>query len=124
MLTLSELKGAVPDCPPLDPDQFRQLWVTDFDVEPWTGVRSGMLLYRGAQCAYQIIARLEEKYVIRQQFAVLRLSHDQVAAELEWHEQHKMRVGGGKTVDWHIEEYRQRNKPDYSGCEVLGWFEV
>jgi len=124
MVTFAELNGAVQSCPVIEPEQRRGLWVTDYEVEPWIGVRSGILLFRDEKCAYQFVAEREGEFGPHLQYAVLRLSADQLDQEVIWHEEVRRQTGNGQTLDWWIERYRERNKPDYSACEVVGWFEV
>jgi hypothetical protein len=123
MVAFSELQGIVPNDPAIESEHLRSLWVMDYDIEPTVGVRSGMVLFRGERCAYQLVATREDEYGVRGQFAVLRLSREQLEQEVKWHEQLVQQVGDGKELEWFIERYREREKPDYSACEVLGWFE-
>ena len=124
MGTFAEMKGAVPSCPAIESEQRRALWVTDYDIESWIGVRSGIVLFRGEKCSCQFVATREGEFGPHLQYAVLRLSTDQLEQELKWHAHVQRQIGSGQTLDWWIERHRERNKPDYSPCEVLGWFEV
>ena len=100
-------------------DDLRFLWVTDYRDD----VRSGMLMYCGEECWYQVFAERENGASVYRSFAVLRLSPAQVADEMRWHGQLRERVGEGRNWEWWIEVYRERTSPDYSVCEVIGWFE-
>lgn len=106
--------------PRIPSDQIRGLWLTDYRDGP----RSGMLMYRGEECWYEIVAEYEEGASLYRRFAVLRLSPEQLADEKRWHEQLQKRVGKGRDFDWFIDEYRNRTLPNYTACEVLGWFEI
>src|SRR5262249_30509580 len=121
-MTLVEMTGSG-DCscvPRIDYGSLRFLWVTDFSDAI---LRSGVLEYAGETCAYELVGEREEGASWYRRFAVLRLSPDQAAEETRWHEGSRQRAGGGRDWDWWQQVYRQRSRPDYSGCEVIGWFE-
>jgi hypothetical protein len=101
-------------------ENVRFLWVTDI-----TGLRllSGMLEYGGETCAYLLVGEREEGTRLDRRFVVVRLSPTQTAEEMRWHDGVKQKVGEGRDWQWWDEVYRQRLKPDYSQCEVVGWFE-
>jgi hypothetical protein len=90
---------------------------------PGHHLQSGILNYAGEICGYERVGVREEGTGRYRRFAVLRLSPDQVAEETRWHEELRPQVGKGRDWDWWMEAYRQRTQPDYSGCEVVGWFE-
>jgi len=121
-MTLAEITGW-DDCslvPCIDRGNTKPLWVTDLSG----GVlRSGLLEYMGAVCGYELVEEREEKMTVLRRFALLRLSPAQIAEEFRWREDVQRRVGGGRDVAWWDELFRQRTRPDYSGCEVIGWFE-
>jgi len=71
----------------------------------------------------RVVGEREEGAYSCRRFAVLRLTPAQVAEEMRWHEELRQRVGGGRNWDWWMGEYRRRARPNYSACEVIGWFE-
>ena len=118
--------------------EVRLLWYSDF----WDGPRSGMLVYRGEQCWFQVIAEnRDDEPAWYRRFAVLRLTPEQHAEECRWHELFRTKVGVHTDYEeppqrppvgylwpreqWHefYEPYRRRTPPDFSANEVLGWFE-
>jgi hypothetical protein len=122
MMILSDIIADPDNClcvPCIACHDLQPLWVTDYSDH----VRSGMLVYCGEKCAYQVFAERKDGVGIYHSFAVLRLSPEQVAGEIRWHDQLRKRVGEGRDWDWWIGEFRQRALPDYSACEVIGWFE-
>jgi hypothetical protein len=121
--------------PRIDPAAVRLLWHVDF----WDGPRSGMLLYRGEERWFELVAEGDEAGWYRR-FVVLRLSPEQHAEERRWHDLFRQHVGlhtdydpqGQRPVgalrpraQWQgfYDAYRQRTSADFSGNEVLGWFE-
>jgi hypothetical protein len=100
-----------------------------------------MLVYRGEACWFKVVAESEDAAAgWHRRFVVLRLSPEQHAEELRWHELFREKVGahtdygeqGERPVGslqprerWQefYDAYRQRTPPDFSGNEVLGWFE-
>jgi hypothetical protein len=119
-------------------DQVRLLWHVDF----WDGPRSGMLVYLGEECWFQVVAESEEDASDwYRRFVVLRLTQEQHAEECRWHELFRAKVGVHTDYDeqqrrptkgfvwprenWDefYEPYRNRTPRDFSGNEVLGWFE-
>jgi hypothetical protein len=140
VLTLADV--TVPDglqrAPRIDRAEVRLLWYCDF----WDGPRSGMLVYRGEECWFEVVAENEGDLIgWYRRFAVLRLSHEQHAEEVRWHELFRRCVGrhtdfnasGRETLgtmepkERHAEfydAYSQRTPPDFSSNEVLGWFEM
>jgi hypothetical protein len=100
-------------------DQLRFLWITDYRDD----VRSGVLIYQGELCWYQVVVEHDEAADSYRRFAVLRLSAEQIAFEKRWHEQLQESTGEGRDWMWFIEAYRRRTPPDYTACEALGWFE-
>jgi hypothetical protein len=140
VLTFADISG--PDgyllAPRIGGAEVRLLWHADF----WDGPRSGMLAYRGEECWFQVVAESEDDAAPwYRRFAVLRLTPEQHAEECRWHELFRSKVGvhtdyeprgprpaGGflwPREGWHefYDPYRRRTKPDFSGNEVLGWFE-
>jgi hypothetical protein len=105
--------------PRLDYGDLRFLWLTDYRDGP----QSGILEYHGERCGYELVAQREEATGLHRRFAVVRLSPEQVATEVQWHEHLRERVGAGRDWEWWMEQYRRRPPPDYSACEVIGWFE-
>jgi hypothetical protein len=124
--------------PQIAREDVRLLWHVDF----WDGPRSGMLVYHGEECWFQIVAESEDAdsdwY---RRFVVLRLTADQHTEEFRWHELFRTNVGVDTDYDeqeqrpttgylwprehWHTfyDPYRLRTPPDFSGNEVVGWFE-
>jgi hypothetical protein len=140
VLTVADISG--PDgylrVPQIDPAELRLLWHADF----WDGPRSGMLLYRGEECWFQVIAENEDEQANwYRRFLLLRLTPEQHAEECYWHQLFRAKVGVHTDYveqeprppvgflwpqeHWHefYEPYRQRTPPDFSANEVLGWFE-
>jgi hypothetical protein len=120
-MTLADITGP-DDCrrvPRIHDGELRFLWVTSFTDD----VRSGILEYAGETFGYQRVGVREEGTGLYHQFAVLRLSSDQVNAAIRWHEELRRWVGSGRDWDWWMVAYRRRTRPDYSACEVIGWFE-
>jgi hypothetical protein len=139
VLTLADITG--PDdylrAPQVDRAEIRLLWHVDF----WDGARSGMLLYRGEECWFQVVAESEDynpHWYLR--FVVLRLTPEQHAEECRWHELFRTKVGVHTDYDkqeqravgflrprerWHefYGPYQRRTPPEFSGNQVLGWFE-
>jgi hypothetical protein len=139
LLTLTDVTGpdGIQRAPRIDRADVRLLWHADY----WDGPRSGMLLYRGEECWFEVVAESEDDAAgWCRRFAVLRLSLDQHAEEQRWHELFRRCVGRYADYDesgerpvgalelrerWaeFYDTYRQRTRPDFSGNEVLGWFE-
>jgi hypothetical protein len=139
VLTLADITG--PEdylrAPRIDGADVRLLWHADF----WDGPRSGMLVYRGEECWFQVIAESEDDNPDwYRRFVVLRLTPEQHAEEKRWHELFRAKVGVHADYEkqetrpqvgflwpcehWHefYDPYRQRTPPDFSANEVLGWF--
>jgi hypothetical protein len=139
-MTLADITGSGDylHAPRISRDEVRLLWHADF----WDGPLSGMLSHRGQECWFEVVAESEDDASgWYRRFAVLRLSPDQHAEELRWHELFRRCVGGHTdyTEDgqrpvgelqpcerWaeFYDAYRRRTPPDLSGCEVVGWFEL
>ena len=140
VLTLADITGADDylRSPRIEFAEVRLLWHADF----WDGPKSGMLVYRGEERWFQVIAENEEDTAPRyRRFVVLRLTPEQHAEECRWHELFQAKVGvhtdydmQGRRPDvgflwpreqWHefYDPYQLRTPPDFSGNEVLGWFE-
>jgi hypothetical protein len=138
-MRLADIVGPA-DClraPRIDCAEVRLLWHADY----WDGPRSGMLLYDGKEFWYEVVAESEDEAAgWYRRSAVLRLSPEQHAEEWRWHELFRRCVGGHTDYEESGEQpvarpqpqdrwaefsdaYRQRTPPDFSGCEVLGWFE-
>jgi hypothetical protein len=138
-MMLADIAGP-DDClraPRIDYANLRLLWHDDY----WDGPRSGMLLYHGEECWFEVVAESEDDAAVwYRRFAVLRLSPEQHAEESRWHELFRRCVGHHTDYDqsgqlpvgalqprerWaeFYDAYRQRVPPDFSGCEVIGWFE-
>lgn len=112
------------------------LWVHDY----YDGPLSGMLVYNGRKCWYECCDMTGEgggkaawRYVIRQ------LTDAQVAEEERWHALFVEHVGDHWTIHDHGERgtvrpvsehakfydaYSKRAPVDYSGCPIVGWFEM
>jgi hypothetical protein len=140
VLTLADVTGpdGIQRAPRIDRAEVRLLWHADF----WDGPHSGMLLYRAEECWFEVFAESEDDAAgWYRRFAVLRLSLEQHAEELRWHELFRRCVGThtdyGESEQrpagalqprerWaeFYDAYNQRTPPDFSGNEVLGWFEV
>jgi hypothetical protein len=140
VLTLADVSG--PDgylhTPRIDRSEVRFLWHADY----WDGPKSGMLLYRGEECWFEVVAENEDVSMDAwyRRFIVLRLSPGQRAEEWRWHELFREKVGahtdyeesGRRPVEslrpremWQefYDAYRHRTPQEHSGNEVLGWFE-
>ena len=139
MVTLADI--AAPNgylrAPRIDRAEVRLLWHDAF----WDGPRSGMLLYCGEDCWFEVVAENEDDATAwYRRFVVLRLSREQHAEELRWHELFRVNVGAHTDYNeeghspvgslqprerWQkfYEAYERRNPRDFSGNEVLGWFE-
>jgi hypothetical protein len=121
--------------PHIDRTEVRLLWHADY----WDGPRSGMLLYCGEECWFQIIAESEDDASgWFRQCAVLRLSTKQHAEEVRWHVLFRDKVGAHTEYDeqgqrrlgaprqprerWKefYDVYPQGSPPDFTGNEVLG----
>ena len=122
--------------PRVERNDVRLLWHSDF----WDGPRSGMLLYKGEECWFELFAENDDPREWYRRFAILRLSFDQLAEEHRWHElfrrcvgthtdynhEEERTIGAVRPREFHAEfydEYRKRTPRDFSLCEVLGWFE-
>src|SRR5262245_51968463 len=74
----------------IDRADLRFLWHSDF----WDGPRSGMLVYRGEECWFEVIDESEgDDADWYRRFAVLRLSKEQHAEEVRWHQLFREKVG-------------------------------
>jgi len=140
VLTLADIIGSEDyrRAPQIAREEVRFLWCVDF----WDGPRSGLLVYRGEECWFQIVAESEDDNSNwYRRFLVLRLTAEQHAEECRWHELFRTKVGVHTDYDqqeqrpaignigprehWNefYDLYQQRTPPDFSGNEVLGWFE-
>ena len=140
MLTLADITA--PDgykrAPQVARDDVRFLWHVDY----WDGPRSGVLEYSGERCWFQVIAENEEDAPqCYRHFAIIRMSAEQLADEQRWHELFRQHVGSHTDYDetgrartsgdvrpreqahHFYDAYAHRTPPDFSGNEVLGWFE-
>lgn len=139
-LKLAEMNG--PNdylrAPRIERADVRLLWHDDF----WDGPLSGMLMHRGQECWFQMIAENEDEAPgWYRRFAVLQLSPEQHAEEHRWHMHFQRCVGGhcdyqedgSRPVgtarhreQWaeFYDAYQQRAPRDFSACEVIGWFEL
>lgn len=116
----------------------RLLWHCDY----WDGPRSGMLRYHGEECWFQVVAEdLEPDAPWHRRFAIVRLTAEQHADEVRWHDLFREHVGTHTDYDpdgreRSLGEVRPRElwarfydaapgrvRADLSGNEVLGWFE-
>jgi len=107
----------------------------------WDSPKSGMLTYRGEECWFEMVAEdQEETDGWYRRFVVLRLSREQHADELRWHELFREKVGlhtdydeqGKRTTGllrprelWKefYDAHRHRPPRDFSANEILGWLE-
>jgi hypothetical protein len=140
MWTLADLAGleGFARVPRIERSAVRLLWHAGY----WDGPRSGMLEYAGEACWFEVVAESEEDGEgWSRRFAVIRLTPEQHAEELRWHELFRRHVGehtdydaeGGRRLgalrpreEWGLfyEAQRQRIPRDLSRNEVLGWFET
>jgi hypothetical protein len=122
--------------PRIEPHEIRLLWHCDY----WDGPISGMLVYRGEQCWFQVVAENETDDWFRR-FVVIRLTPEQLADELRWHELFRQKVGLHTDYDEHghreldkslhprehwrefYDAYQHRTPHDFATNGVLGWFE-
>lgn len=140
MLTFAEIghPDAYRRAPRIERGDVRLLYHVDF----WDGPISGLLVYRGEECWFAMVAesdpdRSEECY---RHFVILRLTAAQLAEEHSWHALFRQKVGTHTDDDgqgrrlpgalqprdrWRefYDAYRRRTPPDFAGNEVLGWFE-
>jgi hypothetical protein len=139
VVTLADIAGtgSLPGIPRIDRAEVRLLWHADF----WDGPKSGMLVYRGERHWFEVVAEREDDAEgWYRRFAVIRLAPDQLAEELRWHELFREKVGVHTDYDergrrpvgslqprerWpeFYDAVRQRTPADFSGNEVVGWFE-
>jgi len=139
-MTLADITG--PDqylrAPRIDRAEVRLLWHSDY----WDGPRSGMLVLLGEECWFQVVSESEDHGANwYRRFVVLRLSPGQHTEERKSHELFREKVGPHTDYDdngqrlvgslqsrecWNefYDAYRQGTPPDFSGNEVLGWFEL
>ena len=120
----------------IDRSAVQFLWHSSF----WDYSQSGMLLYSGEKCWFQVIEENEGNEWFRR-FLVIRLTAEQLQEEESWHELFRQKVG--THTDYDANEKRQVNslKPqdtwdefygpcrdrqplDLSGNPAVGWFEV
>ena len=141
MLTRSELSAsdAYRQLPQIPRSDVQLLWHADY----WDGPRSGLLLFRGQRCWFEVFAENDdedEPYVWWRRFAILRLTPDQLAEEEPWHALFREKVG--THTDYDATGARQkgelrpqkewwefyiacagRTPQNFNSNEVLGWFE-
>lgn len=113
----------------------RLLWHDGY----WDGPMSGLLVFQGEECWFEMVAESETETWYRR-FAIVRLSPEQLAEERRWHELFQRFVGthtdyseSGRgeagTVhprEWHrgfYDQYEHRTPRDFSHNPVLAWFE-
>jgi hypothetical protein len=141
MMTFEEIIGCDEKyrlIPLIDRDEIHLLWHSDF----WDGPRSGMLLYRGDEFWFEVIAESADDVIgWYRRFAVIKLSMEQHAEEWRWHRLFQENVGAHTDYDdagqrplgslqpeekWprFYQEYRNRMPRDFSGNEVVGWFQL
>ncbi len=140
MMTLADIAG--PDqylhAPRIERAEVRLLWHSDY----WDGPRSGMLIFRGEECWFQVVSESEDDEANwYRRFVVLRLSPGQHTEEWQWHKLFREKVGAHTDYNeqgerpagslqprerWNefYDAYRRRTPADFSGNEVLGWFEL
>jgi hypothetical protein len=141
MLTPSELSSgyAYRQLPQIPRSELQLLWHADY----WDGPRSGLVLYRGERCWFEVVAENDdedEPYVCWRLFAVLRLTPDPLAEEERWHALFREKVGTHTDYDAsgvrHVGQLRpQKEGWDFYAAwaartpmnpddnEVLGWFD-
>lgn len=110
------------------------LWHGDY----WDGLIDGMLLHQGEKCWYERIAENandDDQWYRR--FVIVRLTPEQLADALLWHEMFQTHVGTHTDYDdpcgsvrpregMHLfyDRYKDRIQPDYSTNHILGWLEM
>jgi hypothetical protein len=141
MPTRSELStpDAYRQLPQVPAAELQLLWHGDY----WDGRRSGLLLYRGERCWFEVFAENDdedEPYLWWRLFAILRLTPAQLAEEERWHALFREKVGTHTDYDAngvrHVGQLRpQKEWWDFCAAyaarmpmhlddnEVLGWFE-
>jgi hypothetical protein len=118
--------------PRIDRSEVRLLWHSGY----WDGPTSGLCLYRGRRCWFEMCAEGDEGDDFYRRFLLLELTKEQLDEEEHWHELFCRKVGTHCDHDdargevlpresWHefYDEHRKRGKVDYSGNPALGWFE-
>lgn len=118
---------------------FQLLWHCDY----WDSPRSGLLLYRGERCWFEVLAENDEEdepYVWWRRFAIVRLTPEQLAEEEYWHALFRQKVGTHTDYDetgvrckgelhskseWRdfYAAYALRTPMNLDNNEVLAWFE-
>lgn len=143
VLTFADISRSVDGylrVPQVERDEVRLLWYSDY----WDGPQSGMLIFGGKQCWFEVVVENEDSLDWNRRFAILTLSADQLADENRWHDLFHRCVGTHtdyteyddqqdgppegimRPRELHSEfydAYKQREPRDYSKCEVLGWFQ-
>jgi hypothetical protein len=132
---LSDL-GGYAAFPRIHRSAIRYLWHSAF----WDHAQSGVLLYNGERCWFQMIDESEGNDWFRR-FLVVRLTDEQMRDECYWHELFREKVGTHTDYDesgkrqvgelkpqemWHefYDAYESRQPLDLSRNQVVGWFEV
>ncbi|HEY7426082.1 MAG TPA: hypothetical protein VH682_17760 [Gemmataceae bacterium] len=120
--------------PRIDRGEVQLLWHCDF----WDGPISGLCLYQGRKCWFQVCAEGEEEEgdPFYRRFLLLELSPEQLADEERWHELFRQKVGTHtdhgeargelkRKEMWQefYDEYAKRPKVDYTVNQPVGWFE-
>jgi hypothetical protein len=113
----------------IDRGEIRLLWHWDF----WDGPISGLCLYDHEKYWFEMCWEGETS----RRFVIRRLSPEQLADALKWHELFREKVGTHcdydetrpqvKPKESHrefYEAYEKRGKLDFSNAPVLGWFEM
>jgi hypothetical protein len=120
--------------------EVQHLWNVDY----WKGPIAGMLRYQGERLWFQLIGGTDSLEGNRpRQYAIIRLTREQCDDERLWHAEFfnaMLRISdpGSRSFDWSPMEvmqgreqipeclvtYRERNRPDYSQNEIVGWFEM
>jgi hypothetical protein len=113
----------------------RLLWHADY----WDGPKSGLVVYQGEQCWIEVVAESDTESWYRR-FVIIRLSPEQLAEELRWHqlfqkcvgrhtdydESGERQVGAVQPLELHREfydQYEHRKRRDFSRNSILAWFE-
>lgn len=135
-LRLSHYPEACLQLPPITRTDVRLLWHFDF----YDGPISGMLLFNGRRCWFQMVAENEEPNGWYRRFLIVALSEEQIATEERWHELFREHVGhhtdydaeghrnSGTTRpreewDHFYRPYGQREPLDLSRNDVLAYLE-
>ena len=128
MQTFGEISqlGTYAALPQIPVNEVQIVWI----VESWDGPRSGVLLYRGERCWFEVVAENNSDDAgWYRRFAVVELTREQAAEEQRWQELFEEKVGHHPNLQprdrWpeFYEPYQHRTPVDVSRNQALGWFE-